>query len=195
MTPRSSRTKIKHGAHGAHGDARVCGSVFPVTSVFSLILYPVTLLALTLSGCAPDQERARLAQTTQATYDPKTGRLQRLTYDANKNGRIDTWTYMDGKRVLRSEIDRDEDGRIDRWEFHGADGTLEAIRAEEDGDADGKPDKWETYVDGRISSVAFDENADGKPDRRLNYGPDGALVSIDSEPDATGKFTRTVDVK
>jgi hypothetical protein len=137
----------------------------------------------------------RLKQTTQPTYDPKTGRLQRLTYDANKNGRIDTWTYMDGRKVLRSEIDRDEDGKIDRWEYHGPDGTLEAVRAEEDGDADGKPDRWETYAGGRISSVAFDENADGRPDRRLNYGPDGALVSIDSEPDASGTFTRKVDVK
>lgn len=153
------------------------------------------LLLSAVAACAPDLEKERLKQTTQATYDPKTGRLQRLTYDANKNGRIDTWTYMDGKRVLRSEIDRDEDGRIDRWEFHGAEGTLDAVRAEEDGDADGKPDKWETYAGGRMSSVAFDENADGRPDRRLNYGPDGALVSIESEPDASGQFTRKVDVR
>jgi hypothetical protein len=166
-------------------------------SAFGIRHWALFGLALTVpaAACAPDPERARLERTTQATYDPKTGRLQRLTYDADKNGRIDTWTYMDGKTVLRSEIDRDEDGKIDRWEFHGPDGSLEAIRAEEDGDADGKPDKWETYAGGRISSVAFDENADGRPDRRLNYGPDGALVSIDSEPDASGKFTRKVDVK
>lgn len=150
---------------------------------------------LTIPACAPDPERARLAETTQATYDPTTGRLQRLTYDANKNGRIDTWTYMDGTTILRSEIDRDEDGRIDRWEYHAADGTVERVRMEEDGDGDAKPDKWETYIAGKIASVEFDENADGRPDRRLNYSSVGTLMTIESEPDQSGKFTRKVDVK
>jgi hypothetical protein len=176
------------------------------------------LLTVFALACAPDQEQERLKQTTTATYDPKTGRLQRLTYDSNKNGRIDTWTYMDGRKVLRSEIDTDEDGRIDRWEFHRGDGTLEKVgfsrsnrdapdawawmgadgalsRVEEDNNADGAPDKWETYEDGRIRAVAFDENADGLADRRLTYDPDGALLSIESEPLPSGRFARKVDVK
>jgi hypothetical protein len=150
---------------------------------------------LLVAGCAEDPERARLAQTTQATYDPKTGRLQRLTYDANKNGRIDTWTYMEGTTILRSEIDRDEDGAVDRWEYHAPDGTLDRIRTAEDDDGDGTPDRWETYIDGRIASVAFDENADGRPDRQLNYTSDGTLRTIESEPDRSGKFTRKLDVQ
>ncbi|MGH9328950.1 MAG: hypothetical protein ACRD09_00780 [Vicinamibacterales bacterium] len=176
------------------------------------------MLVVLATGCAPDPEKERLKQTTKATYDPKTGRLQLLTYDADKNGRIDTWTYMDGTKVLRSEIDRDEDGKIDRWEFHREDGTLEKVgfsranegkvdawaysgadgalaRVEEDTNADGKPDKWETYTGGRKASVAFDENADGRADRRLTYGPGGALLSIESEPDAGGKFTKKVVVR
>jgi hypothetical protein len=165
-----------------------------VTSAFG-VRHSALLLALAASACTPDPERARLVETTQATYDPKTGRLQRLTYDANKNGRIDTWTYMDGKTILRSEIDRDEDGRIDRWEYHAADGTVERVRLEEDGDGDGKPDKWETYVAGKITTVDFDENGDGRADRRLNYSSGGALTTIESEPDQSGKFTRKVDVK
>jgi hypothetical protein len=155
----------------------------------------LVVLVFTVSGCTSDPERARLVQTTQATYDPATGRLQRLTYDANKNGRIDTWTYMDGNTILRSEIDRNEDGAVDRWEYHAADGTVEKVRTEEDGDGDGKPDRWETYVDGRIASVEFDENGDGRPDRRLNYSSGGALATIESQPDESGKFTRKVEVK
>lgn len=153
------------------------------------------LLSVLAFACVPDQERERLKQTTQATYDPSTGRLQRLTYDANKNGRIDTWTYMDGKTILRSEVDRDEDGAVDRWEYHAADGSVERIRTAEDDDGDGKPDRWETYIDGRIAAVAFDENTDGRPDRQLNYTSGGTLTTIESEPDETGKFTRKVDVR
>jgi hypothetical protein len=118
------------------------------------IQHSALLLSVLAVACVPNQDRERLKQTTQASYDQQTGRLQRLTYDANKNGRIDTWTYMDGKTILRSEIDRDEDGAVDRWEYHAPDGSVERIRTAEDDDGDGKPDRWETYIDGRIASVA-----------------------------------------
>ena len=75
--------------------------------------------AILAHGCA-DPERERLKQTTKASYDQATGKLTELTYDANKNGRIDTWTEMDGTRPLRSRIDSNEDGRIDRWEYYDA---------------------------------------------------------------------------
>ena len=34
------------------------------------------------------------------TYDSATGKLTQLTYDANRNGRVDTWTSMDGTQPL-----------------------------------------------------------------------------------------------
>jgi hypothetical protein len=40
----------------------------------------------------------------------------------------------------------------------------------------------------------MDENRDGAADRRLTYDG-GALVLIESEPDAAGRFTRRVEVK
>lgn len=52
-----------------------------------------------------------------ASYDPKTGRLSKLSADLNKNGKIDTWTYMDGAKTIRTEQDQNEDGKIDRWEY------------------------------------------------------------------------------
>lgn len=76
-----------------------------------------------LSACSSPDE-ARVKATTQASYDPATGKLAEITYDKNKNGKIDTWTKMDGGRALSSRIDTDEDGQIDRWEEYGADGTL-----------------------------------------------------------------------
>ena len=55
--------------------------------------------------CSDPGTRAK--ETTRPTYDKGTGKLKELTYDANQNGRIDTWTEMDGARPLRSRIDRD----------------------------------------------------------------------------------------
>lgn len=207
------------------------------------------LLACSIAACS-DPERDRLKQTTKASYDEATGRLKELTYDANKNGRIDTWTDMDGTRPLRARIDRDEDGKLDRWEYYddkgqlakvgfsrandgtpdawafsGADGKVERVEvssvkdekkidrwerydpstagsdgrgallsAEEDIDKDGKPDKWETYQRGTLTTAAFDENRDGSPDRKLTYDA-GTLVLIETEPDASGRFTKQVRVK
>lgn len=211
------------------------------------------LLAVALvSLCAcSNPEKERLRATTRPTYDKQTGKLTELTYDANKNGRIDTWTDMDGTRPLQSRIDLNEDGKIDRWEryddngqllkvgfsrrddgkadawaFSGPDGKLQRIeisssgdekkvdrweyydgsrstgaddsgalvRAEEDTNGDGRPDKWETYENGTVRTAAFDEDGDGTPDRRLRY--DGAvLVLIESAPDASGRYTRRLELK
>ena len=206
------------------------------------------LAAIALGACAAvpagcrDPEQERLKATTQATYDPKTGKLTRLTADLNKDGTIDAYTYMDGTKVLRTELDADQDGRIEKWEYHGDDGKVNKVvlsrekngkpdawlypgpdgrpvraemsseqdekkidrwewyenskvaRAEEDASGDGKVDKWETYANGDLVSVMLDEDYDGKADRRLNYGPGGRIVSIDSEPDGSGRFRKTVPV-
>ena len=55
-------------------------------------------------------------------------------------------------------------------------------------------DKWETYQAGALKTAAWDDNGDGKPDRRFTYDA-GTLVTIDSEPDASGAFTKRVEVK
>jgi hypothetical protein len=140
----------------------------------------------------------------KAEYSPKTGRLQRLEVDTNKNGRIDTWSYMDGTQIDRIEIDKDENGKIDRWEhyvnnklskvgtssrgdgvedewaFQGPQGYLE--RVETDNDRDGKVDKWENYEPPQkpggapvLRSVLMDPDSSGRPTRRLLYSADGTF--------------------
>ena len=197
---------------------------------------------VTLVGCGPDIEMERLRRTVQAEYDPQTGRLSKITYDSNDDGNVDTWTYMDGTRVVRVEIDRDQDGMLDRWEDYDEAGVIQRIglsrvndgrpdawifpdgagqiarieistrrddvvdrwewyeqgalvRAEEDADRDGRPDKWDTYRDCKVASAAFDEDGDGTPDRRLSYGAEGQLVTIERAPDAKGHFTETITVE
>jgi hypothetical protein len=200
-------------------------------------------VAIALGGCS-DPEKERLKATTQATYDPKTGRLTRLTADLNKDGKIDAYSYMDGTKVLRTELDTDQDGKIEKWEYMGEDGKTvvrvalsrekngksdtwmypgpdgklaraeisseqdekkidrwewyengQIVRAEEDASGDGKVDKWETFANGAVTSVMLDENYDGSADRRLNYGPAGRLVTIDSEADGRGGFRKRIAVK
>jgi hypothetical protein len=88
----------------------------------------------------------------QGHYDKTTGKLTSITYDSNRNGKIDTWSYMDGARVVRIEIDKDEDGRIDRWEYYTPDQKLEKVgysRAN-----NGKPDAWAYQgPDGQIARI------------------------------------------
>jgi hypothetical protein len=182
------------------------------------VMFAFALAALVCAACS-DGDRARLKATTKATYDERTGRLKELTSDANGNGRIDTWTEMDGNRPLRSRQDRNEDGRLDRWEYYddggklvkvgfsrgdngkpdawaepGPDGKISRILVSSTGE-ESKIDRWETYdTEGQLRTAAFDENHDGRPDRRLTYQA-GTLVLIETEPDASGQFTQRVDVK
>ena len=182
-----------------------------------LAVASITLLALDVSACA-DPERERLKATTKASYDSASGKLSELTGDANKNGRIDTWTEMDGNRAVRSRIDTNEDGKVDRWEYYdqagkvtknglsrqggdrpdtwaysAADGRIARMEVSSTAD-EKKIDRWERYENDVLVSVEFDENGDGRPDRRLTYrGTE--LASIETEPDASGQYTKKVDVK
>ena len=109
----------------------------------------VITVVICSSGCS-DPNRERLKATTKATYDERTGRLKELTSDANGNGRIDTWTEMDGNRALRSRMDRNEDGRMDRWEYYDGGGQL--VKVGFSRRDDGKPDAWaEPSPDGRTA--------------------------------------------
>src|SRR3954467_9638346 len=109
-------------------------------------------IAVCLAGCS-DPEKERIKETTRPTYDKTTGKLTQLTYDRNKNGKIDTWTDMDGTRPLRSRIDMDDDGKIDRWEYYD-----EA---------------------GKLLKVGFSRKGDGKPDAWAYSGPDGKVVRVE----------------
>ena len=151
------------------------------------------VLAVLAASCS-DPEKDRLRQTTKATYDPSTGRLKELTYDANKNGRVDTWTDMDGTRPVRARIDRNEDGKLDRWEYYDEKGRLTKVgfsRAN-----DGTPDAWAfSGADGKVVRVEVSSARDEqKIDRWERYDPAtttvenlGALVAADEDTNKDGK--------
>ena len=124
-----------------------------------------------LCAACSDPERERLKSTTRATYDERSGRLKELTYDANGNGRIDTWTEMDGSRPVRSRLDRNEDGLIDRWEYYDAAGRV--VKVGFSRRDNGQPDAWaQPGPEGRIARVLVSSTADeSKIDRWESYDP------------------------
>jgi hypothetical protein len=149
------------------------------------------------------------------TYDGKTGKLTLLTADLNKDGKPDTWTYMNGTIPVRTEQDSNGDGKIDRWEYLDEAGKLVKaensatgdhsrisrwetyengilVLVEEDTNGDGRPDKWEKHRGLPILSVEFDTNFDGLPDQRITYSQGGTIESIETQPDGRGGYLKKV---
>jgi hypothetical protein len=140
---------------------------------------------LAVAGGCSRSERAREKQGITPTYDKTTGRLKELTYDSNGNGRVDTWTTMDGARPIFSRIDRNEDGKIDRWEYYGDQGQL--VKVGFSRKDDGVPDAWAfSGPDGRIERLETSTAADEKKiDRWEHYGAMG-LVSAEEDTNGDG---------
>jgi len=137
--------------------------------------------ALTVSGAGCS---APTPSNIEPFYDPQTGKLQLLKYDSNKNGRVDTWSYMDGTRVLRIEIDNDENGSLDRWEYYDTDQKLEKIGSSRAND--GKEDAW-SYAgpDGSVERIDVSTRRDGKV-TRTEYYEKNVLVRAEEDSDDDG---------
>ena len=169
--------------------------------------------ACVIAAACSDPEKERIKQTTVPTYDEKSGRLKELTYDFNKNGKIDTWTDMEGARPVMSRMDRDEDGKLDRWEYYddkarlvkvgfsrandgtvdawafsSADGQLERVEISSVGD-DKKIDRWERYRGGVMVESDEDTNRDGKPDKWETH-ENGAIKTVAFDENHDGKPDR-----
>ena len=140
--------------------------------------------ALTLgAGCGSPE-----STTIEPVYDKLTGKLQLLKYDSNHDGRVDTWSYMDGTRVLRIEIDKDEDGKLDRWEYYDAAQKLEKIGMSRAND--GKEDAWAyTGPDGAIVRIDVSTKRDGKVTRVEHYQHD-VLVAAEEDSDEDGRIDK-----
>jgi hypothetical protein len=120
-------------------------------------------------------------------YDNKTGRLQLLKFDSNGNGRVDTWSYMDGAHVVRIEIDQNEDGKIDRWEYYDEQKHLTRVgfsRADT-----GKEDAWSyAGADGSVVKLEL-AGKDARIARTEHYEHD-QLVSAEEDTDGDGRIDK-----
>jgi len=174
----------------------------------------VFVLLIGISACSapPDPRRTNFeirGKEGVAKYDPKTGRLKKMDYDSNKNGKIDSFSYWDATRCIRIEMDQNEDGKIDRWEYYDEHNKIERVatssrddevqdtwsypdaagflaRVETDLNRDGAIDKREFFVPrpadpvSRVLSVLeIDFDQAGNPGRRLYYRPNGEFDRVE----------------
>jgi hypothetical protein len=176
--------------------------------------YPLkpTAIAFALLLAAAGCSRQPSGDRPQAEYDPTSGRLRRLAYDANRNGRNDAVSIMDGTQIHRIELDLDENGKVDRWDFYRDDRSLEKVGLSRLNDgvmdsqafyaADGSLERIEvsTNRDGRFNRVEFyqastlirsedDGNGDGRADRWETYRPNpGAMIGEPTYAIASAAF-------
>lgn len=150
----------------------------------------------------------------KAFYDAW-GRLQRIEYDSNGDGRPDHIARHDGRHhPYQLDVDSDFDGRTDRWERYDDEGRLlkvgtaskpggapdlwtsapapgEPERREHDADGDGIMERVEIVREGRVVEVQVDGDRDGRMDRWQRW-EQGRLVSEDLDTDGDGKADRRV---
>jgi hypothetical protein len=148
------------------------------------------LLSASLAGVACSRPAAPAAgDTTRPTYDKASGKLKELTYDANQNGKIDTWTEMDGTRPVRSRIDRDEDGRLDRWEYYDEQGALTRVGYSRR--QTGSPDAWAySAPDGQIARIESSSAADENRIDRRDFYEHGTIVRSEIDGNGDGRTDR-----
>jgi hypothetical protein len=145
------------------------------------------LLSITLFIVGCDRKADEARKRISPEYDKATGKLVLLKYDSDGDGKVDTWSYMDGARVVRIEIDKDEDGKIDRWEYYDANQKLEKIGTSRAND--GKEDSWSYPAADGSTRVEVSAKRDGKISRVEHYQK-GVLVSAEEDGDGDGKMDK-----
>jgi len=142
-------------------------------------------------------------------YD-KWGRLERIEYDSNGDGRPDNIAHHKGEKSPRLlEVDDDFDGRTDRWDEFDAAGRLVKVglsrrrsgtpdlwvtpgpgdlpaKKEYDDDGDMRVDRTEILQRGLLTRAELDTNKDGRPDRWQDWST-GRLTHEDLDTDGDGK--------
>ncbi len=139
------------------------------------------LSGVAAAGCRQDPEQARIRATSLGKYDAETGKLTEITYDRNKDGKIDTWVQMAEGHPVSATIDTDENGVIDRWEYYDAQGKLIKV-GESRGAADrATPPPGTTPASGvpGLPLPATPDKQTGKPDTWAYFGPDGKLTETE----------------
>ena len=162
------------------------------------------LAALLLAGVACGATGCREAMSPKGTgsvvptYDQTTGKLEKITYDRNKDSKADAWLFMNGTRPVRAELDDNFDGAVDRWEHYTADGAIsqagplplgELAKAEQSTRFDGNVSRWETYDHGKLARVEEDTSGDLRPDKWETW-TDGSLVEVALDTKGAGKPDR-----
>ncbi len=96
------------------------------------------------------------------------GQLRLLEYDAHGRHKIDTWSYFDRDRVVRTEVDEDGDGVVDTWYYYDAAGEVEKTGFSRRNN--GVADTWRYETpDGTLTKIEYSETRDGAITRTEFY--------------------------
>lgn len=156
------------------------------------------LVSGVVAGCQQAPARPAGTESVVPTYNAETGRLERISYDRNKDGKHDAWLFMDATRVVRAELDENYDGAVDRWEHYGEGARASAAgevprgvleRAEQSLRFDGQVSRWETYEGGQLTAVREDADGDGRPDKWETWVA-GSLTELALDTRGAGKPDR-----
>jgi len=153
-----------------------------------------------LCGCSRPPQTARGTDQIKPSYNAQTGRLEKITYDRNHDGKVDAWMSMDGTRVVRAELDENYDGAVDRWEYYdppagasgASSGTQDAgtlSQVEISTRHDGKASRVEFFERGQRVRVEEDTDGDGKVDKWETWA-NGAQSRIVFDTDGDGRPDR-----
>ena len=165
-----------------------------------LLALVVTPAAVT--GCSGSAAPETVGARVSATYRADTGRLEKLAYDRNGDGREDAWAFMNGTRLLRAELDVNFDGRVDRKEFYASGASDERAggtaiiqgqgvltRVELVSAGTGTAFREETYHKGVLARAEEDTDGDTRIDKWERY-EEGALTSVAFDTDRRGTADR-----
>lgn len=149
-------------------------------------LLPVMVLASAVAAGGCDGKRRDTHVTP--TYSKETGRLQRLDYDPDGNGRVNVRTEMDGSRPVRSLIDKNEDGVVERWEYY--DQSARVVKVGTASRGDGREDTWLFPApDGSVARIERSTRRDGKVTRWEDHGASG-ITAAREDADGDGRVDR-----
>jgi hypothetical protein len=153
-------------------------------------LLALAAAAIAVTGCSASPAPEVAGGRVSPTYRTDTGRLEKLAYDRNGDGREDAWAFMDGTRLLRAELDDNFDGRVDRKEFYSAGASNERAggtavvrgqgvltRVELVSAATGASFREETYDKGVLARAEEDTDGDARTDKWERY-ENGTLTSV-----------------
>jgi hypothetical protein len=153
-----------------------------------------------ISGCR-QQSQPQANAAVVPSYNAQSGRLERISYDRNKDGKADAWLYMDGAKATRAELDENADGAVDRWEHYRTDGSAASspegvprgglVSVEQSTRFDGKVSRWEIYEGGQLAKAEEDTTGDLRPDKWETW-KDGALAEVALDTKGTGKADRKI---
>jgi len=171
----------------------------------SLFALPLVLLTLVSPGCGAPSPMPAGNDRIKPSYNASTGRLERITYDRNGDGKVDAWVFMDGAVVRRAELDTDFDGAVDRIEYYGptaagssngtaatsaaAPGAGVLTRVESTSRPDGKMTRSEYYEAGVRVRAEEDTDGDGRIDKWETWR-DGALSAVALDTQGRGRPDR-----